>query len=187
MSNSALFIFTDGLEELEAIAPLDILRRAGVTCVTASQTSNLEVKGRNNIRIKADCLLEEVLNQPFDLIVLPGGPGVASLRADPRVINRIKAQVKSNKLLAAICAAPTVLFEAGLLSGKSFTGHFSIAEELPEMITDQAVVVDGSIITSRGAGTAVEFGLRLAEILTGSEKTREVADSIHYLPETLPH
>ena len=180
MSKSALFIFHDGMEELEAVAPLDILRRSGVQCTAASNSESLEVTGRNNINLKADALLDEVLDSSFDVIVLPGGPGVAELRKDLRVIELIKKQSSANKHVAAICAAPTALLEAGLLEGKTYTAHFTVADELPNIRTENAVVVDGNIITSRGAGTAVEFGLKLAEILVGKKMCEEVAGSIHY-------
>jgi len=172
---------------LEAIAPLDILRRSGVTCTAASQTGQLQVTGRNGISLMADCLLDSIAGQTFDLVVLPGGPGVAALRKDSRVIELIKAQASAGKPVAAICAAPIVLKDAGLLEGKAYTAHFTVADELPDIQTTQAVVVDGKVITSRGAGTAVEFGLKLAEILTGKEVSQDVARSIHFHPETLTH
>lgn len=182
MGKSALFVFTDGLEELEAVAPLDILRRSGVDCTVASQTGRLEVTGRNGITLKTDCHFDEVSDRSFDLVVLPGGPGVQALRDNPALIEVLKKQNSADKPLAAICAAPTVLHDAGLLEGRSYTAHFTVADELPKIIENSAVVVDGNIITSRGAGTAVEFGLTLAEILTGGESSREVAESIHHMP-----
>lgn len=182
MSISALFIFTDGVEELEAIAPLDILRRSGITCTSASQSSRLTVVGRNQISLIADCLLDEVLKKHYDLIVIPGGPGVGTLRKDARVIQLVKDQAASGKTVAAICAAPTLLNDAGLLENRSYTAHYTVADELPEIITSKAVVVDGNIITSRGAGTAVEFGLKLAGLLTDEKTAKEVSDSIHFQP-----
>ena len=180
MGKSALFVFTDGLEELEAVAPLDILRRSGVECTVASQTGRLEVTGRNGITLKADCHFAAVSDKSFDLVVLPGGPGVHALRNTPTLLQVLQKQASDGKPLAAICAAPTVLHDAGLLEERSYTAHFTVADELPEIIEDAAVVVDGNIITSRGAGTAVEFGLTLAKILAGEDTAREVADSIHY-------
>ena len=180
MSISALFIFTDGIEELEAIAPLDILRRSGITCTSASQSNQLSVTGRNQISLIADCLLDEALKNDYDLIVIPGGPGVGTLRKDLRVIQLIKKQAASGKTVAAICAAPTLLNDAGLLDNRSYTAHGTVADELPEIITSAAVVVDGNIITSRGAGTAVEFGLKLAELLTDEKTAKKVSDSIHF-------
>ncbi len=182
MGKTALFVFTDGLEELEAVAPLDILRRSGVDCTVASQTDSLEVTGRNGITLKADCYFEEVADKPFDLVALPGGPGVQALRRNPTLLQVLQKQASTGKILGAICAAPTVLHDAGLLEGRSYTAHFTVADELPHIMEDSAVVVDGNIITSRGAGTAVEFGLTLAKILTGQVTAKEVADSIHYRP-----
>ena len=170
------------MEELETIAPLDILRRSGVTCTTASASDKLEVKGKNQILITADRLLADVLAQDFDLVVIPGGPGVYPLRKDPRIVDLLKRLAAQGKTVAAICAAPTLLKDAGLLEGKSYTAHFSVADELPEIKTASAVVVDGNIITSRGAGTAIEFGLTLAELLAGSKVSKEVSDSIHFQP-----
>ena len=185
MGKTALFVFADGLEELEAVAPLDILRRSGVDCTVASQTGSLEVTGRNGITLKADCHFEDVADKPFDLLVLPGGPGVHALRNTPALIEVLQKQASDGKPLAAICAAPTVLHDAGLLEGRSYTAHFTVADELPNIMEDSAVVVDDNIITSRGAGTAVEFGLTLAKILIGEDTAKEVADSIHFRPVPL--
>jgi 4-methyl-5(b-hydroxyethyl)-thiazole monophosphate biosynthesis len=182
MNNSALFIFHEGHEELEVVAPLDILRRAGVECTTASTGDQLEVTGKNGIILKADCLLSEVLDHSFDLLVIPGGPGVYPLREDGRVTELAKRQAEAGKSVAAICAAPTILKDAGLLEGKHYTAHFTVADELPDIKHASAVVVDGNIITSRGAGTAVEFGLELAKLLTSQDTSDEVAESIHYQP-----
>jgi len=182
MSKTALFIFTDGLEELEAIAPLDILRRAGVSCTSASQSNQTEVLGKNGIRLLADCLLSDLKTIDFDLLVIPGGPGVKALRADPGIVRIIQNHAASGKPVAAICAAPTLLNDAGLLENKSYTAHFSVANELPNILEQETVVIDGSIITSRGAGTAIEFGLSLAELLTDSSAAQAVSDSIHFKP-----
>lgn len=180
MSKTSLFILTDGVEELEAIAPLDILRRAGVSCTVASQTERLSVVGRSQITIKADCLLEETIGEDYDLIVLPGGPGVAALRKDPRVIQLIEDQAKAEKLIGAICAAPLLLKDAGLLEDKSYTAHFTTADELPQIDEEAAVVVDENIITSRGAGTAIDFGLSLAVCLVGDKIAETICENIHY-------
>jgi protein deglycase len=180
MSITALFIFTDGIEELEAVAPLDILRRSGVHCTSASQTDNLTVTGRNQITLLADSLLDDVLENTYDLLVIPGGPGVTALRKDSRVLKLTQDHANAGKKVAAICAAPTLLHDAGLLENRSYTAHFTVADELLNIIPSSAVVIDGNIITSRGAGTAIEFGLKLAELTVGPDKAKEVADSIHF-------
>lgn len=176
---TALMLLAHGCEELEAVAPLDILRRGGVDVTVATIETNHLVTGRNAISLHADNSFSELGEQDYDLIVLPGGPGHKTLRENGAVLALLKRQYQEGRWLAAICAAPTVLHEAGLLAGRRYTGHQSIAEELPDL-ADEPVVVDGKIITSRGAGTATRFGLVLVSQLVGEAKAREVAASIHY-------
>ena len=167
----------DGVEEMEAIAPIDLLRRAGVDVTVASITGNRRITGRNAIVIEADILLQEVTG-PYDAIVIPGGPGIKAVRAESKVIESIQEQAKAGRLVAAICAAPTVLLDAGLLKDRRYTAHFGVADELPEIIEDAPVVIDGNIVTSRGAGTATDFGLTLVELLCSESLADEVATSI---------
>jgi len=114
----------------------------------------------------------------FDLLLIPGGPAVAKLRQDGRAAALAKSFVQAGKLVAAICAGPLVLEDAGLLEGKRFTAHFSAANELPGAQTGERVMEDGLIITSRGAGTALEFGLALVDRLFGEAREEEIARSI---------
>jgi len=179
MSKRAIFILTDGVEELEAIAPIDILRRADVDCMVANAGDASEVTGRNHISIKTDGLLKDAMDKPWDLIVIPGGPGVGSLRKNQELVRWVQTHGMSGKLTAAICAAPTQLNDAGLLENKTYTAHASVQNELPQ-ISPQKVVIDGAIVTSQGAGTAVEFGLALVELLCGKDKKTEVSQSIHF-------
>jgi 4-methyl-5(b-hydroxyethyl)-thiazole monophosphate biosynthesis len=169
----------DGFEEIETVVPVDLLRRAGAEVVMAAITSSIHVTGRCGVTMHADALLADVLGQDFDLLFIPGGPGVKALRADGRAAQLGKDFAAKDKVVSAICAAPTVLKDAGLLEGKHFTAHFSVREELPPgLVEDERVVRDGKLITSRGAGTAVEFGLALVETLFGAEKSKEVAAAI---------
>ncbi len=177
---SVLFIFAEGLEELEAVAPLDILRRAGAECTVASLEAEPNVTGRNGIHLRADVSLDAVKDHSFDLVVIPGGPGVAALRKDERVLELLRRHFHGGQLVAAICAGPTVLQAAGLLEGKRSTAHSSVIDEIPGATPDEAVVEDDTVITSRGAGTAIAFGLVLARRLAGPETTRAVEQSIHY-------
>ena len=174
---SALFIIGDGVEEMEAVAPIDLLRRAGVDVTVASITGNRRITGRNAIVLEADILLEEA-SESYDAVVIPGGPGIKAVRAESKVIECIRKQAESGRLVAAICAAPTVLLDAGLLEGRRYTAHFGVANELPEIIEDAPVVIDGNIVTSRGAGTATDFGLTLVELLCSESMADEVATSI---------
>jgi len=180
MSKRVLCLLVDGFEEIETLAPVDLLRRAGADVVLASITGNLQVKGRSNIIIIADTLLENASPQSFDLLLIPGGPGVKAMRADGRAARLAREFANSGKPVAAICAAPTVLSDAGLLAGRRFTAHFSVQNELPQAIASEKVVEDGLLTTSRGAGTALEFGLALIRRLFGDAKANEVAKAIMY-------
>jgi 4-methyl-5(b-hydroxyethyl)-thiazole monophosphate biosynthesis len=175
---TALVILPEGFEEMEAVAPVDLLRRAGVEVTVAALADSIHVTGRNAITIHANTPLSAVGDRLFDLLFLPGGPGVKHLRDDPRVRSIVLAHHAADRWLAAICAAPTVLHDAGLLFGRRYTAHFSIAHELSANLGDERVVADGRILTSRGAGTACEFGLFLVEKLISPEKAREIAAAI---------
>jgi len=126
----------------------------------------------------ADALLADVMEQDFDLLFIPGGPGVKALRADGRAAQLAQRFGGQGKYVSAICAAPTVLHDAGLLAGKHFTAHFSVYPELPEADKNERVVRDGKLVTSRGAGTAIEFGLALVAELFGNEKASEVSAAV---------
>jgi 4-methyl-5(b-hydroxyethyl)-thiazole monophosphate biosynthesis len=177
MSKRVLCLLVDGFEEIEALAPVDLLRRAGAEVVLASLTAERHVTGRCQITVHADALLADVMHESFDLLLIPGGPGVAALRADGRPAQLAAAFARAGKPVAAICAAPTVLADAGLLAGKQFTAHFSVYGELPSALPAERVVEDGLLITSRGAGTAFDFGLALVRRLFGGENAKEVAES----------
>ena len=179
-NKTALIVLTDNFEEIEAVTPIDILRRAEVEVTIASRTASLTVKGRTGIAIAADCLLEDALadGKVYDLVLLPGGPGHKALRGDARVIEIVQAQASANRLLGAICAAPTVLKDAGVIEGRRITAHFSVKDELPNILEKEDVVKDGNIITSRGAGTAVPFALAFVEKLCGYERALKIAHAI---------
>jgi 4-methyl-5(b-hydroxyethyl)-thiazole monophosphate biosynthesis len=175
---NVLTLLADGFEEIEAIASIDLLRRAGADVVVAALAEGIHVTGRSGLTMHADTTLAAVETRNFDCVFLPGGPGTKHLRADPRVRPLVLRHHAEGRWLAAICAAPTVLNDAGLLTGRRYTAHFSVAAELPQLLANERVVVDGNILTSRGAGTAVDFGLLLVEKLFSIEKSREIAVSI---------
>ena len=178
MTKRVLCLVADGVEELELIAPVDVLRRAGAEVVMAAIGEGIHLTGRNGIVLHADALLSGLDPSTFDLLLLPGGAAVAKLRADGRAAELATAFVSVNKPVAAICAGPLVLEDAGLLEGKCFTAHFSAANELPGAQSGERVLEDGLIITSRGAGTALEFGLALVDRLFGEAKEEEIGRAI---------
>jgi 4-methyl-5(b-hydroxyethyl)-thiazole monophosphate biosynthesis len=178
MSKRVLCILAPGFEEIEAIAPVDLLRRAGAVVTLASLNGERLVTGRCQVTIQADAALADVMSQEFDLLFIPGGPGVKGLRADGRPAQLAKAFAGQGKPVAAICAAPTVLADAGLLAGRRFTAHFSVQPELPQALLAERVVEDGNLLTSRGAGTGVDFGLALVRKLFGEAAAQEVSKAI---------
>ncbi len=179
-----LCLLAEGFEEIEVLTPVDLLRRATCEVILAAIAKNQEVTGRNGIAVKTDVLLSQIsaLNgdekPDFDMLLIPGGPGVSRLRQDGRAAQLAAAYAKAGAWVAAICAGPTVLLDAGLLKGRRFTAHFSVKDELPEALGTEHVVIDENIITSRGAGTALEFGLALVQALMGTQKREEIAAAI---------
>jgi 4-methyl-5(b-hydroxyethyl)-thiazole monophosphate biosynthesis len=175
---TVLVMLAEGFEEAEAITPVDVLRRAGAQVTLAALSEGIHVTGRNGLTVHADTTLAAAESSSFDCILLPGGPGVGAMRADRRVIAIVKRQNEAGGWIAAICAAPLVLLDAGALAGRRFTAHTSVTGELPPIVPGDRVVVDGRLITSRGAGTALDFGLSVVENLISREKADEVAKSI---------
>jgi len=173
-----LVVLAEGFEEIEATAPVDVLRRAGAEVTIATIGDGIHVAGRSGLVVHADTTLAAVEAREFDCVFLPGGPGTKKLRADARVLACVARQHAAGRLIAAICAAPTVLLDAGVLAGRRYTAHFSVAGELPDLRADERIVADDNLLTSRGAGTALEFGLFLVEILFSAEKAKEIAASI---------
>ncbi len=171
-----LCILENGFEEIEAITPVDLLRRAGLEVVMAGVSSS-EVVGRSGIQVRTDKRLGDLSPLDFDALFLPGGPAVMELRKNPQVLDLIRHCAAEGKIIAAICAAPLLLHDAGILEGKNFTAHFSTQPELPSF-KDARVVEDANILTSRGAGTALEFGLAFIVKMVGAAAADEVAAAI---------
>lgn len=164
MSKIGVF-FADGCEEIEGLTVVDLARRGGLECVAISINGKDEVTGSHSITFKADAKASDVDFDSLDGIVLPGGlPGTYNLRDSETVQEIIKKFASEEKLVAAICAAPSVLGGAGLLVGKKATCNPGWEEHLKgaTCVTDNAVK-DGNIITSRGMGTAMDFGLAILE------------------------
>jgi 4-methyl-5(b-hydroxyethyl)-thiazole monophosphate biosynthesis len=169
-----LTILAPGFEETEAVTVIDLLRRADIR-VTIAALYEREVTGSHDIPLICDVLLDDVTPQDYDCLFLPGGqPGTNHLKSDSRVLHIVQSFQKADKLITAICAAPTVLHAAGILNGKKVTSYPSEQNVFTESTyLDDLVVHDGQIITSRGVGTALEFALYLVGVLKGDD-VREV-------------
>lgn len=170
-----------GCEELEAVTIIDLLRRAKIEVVTASLNDEPVVASRG-VRLIPDISIDDAIDQNFDMIVLPGGlPGAEHLDNDPRIKSLLKKMANDEKYTAAICAAPKVLANAGILSNKKATSYPGFLENLDLPDTDlktDPVVIDGNVITSRGPGTAMDFALALIETLAGKDKRDEVEKAL---------
>ncbi len=182
MKKRAVVILAEGFEEIEAVVPIDILRRSGVEVIVAG-LSGLEIKGSREVNIKADCLIDDIPEE-FDALILPGGgPGAKNLAASEKVANLIKMQNDKHGIIAAICASPAVVLNStGILAGKKVTCYPSHENDFNSNVTytKDCVVIDGNIITSAGPGTAFEFSLTLAKILAGEEIAQTVGKATLY-------
>ncbi len=166
----------DGFEEVEAIAPIDMLRRAGVEVITVGVTGKTAV-GAHGIPVTADISVDEViLNESLEAVILPGGmPGALNLENSDAVQKAIDYAAENGKLICAICAAPQILGHKGLLGGKKAIAYPGFEKELSGAeISSDFVVCDGSIITAKGAGVATEFGLEIVAQLKGREKAEAI-------------
>lgn len=173
---TALVLLAEGFEELEAVTIIDVLRRGQVAVTTASLAGK-HVKGSHDIVVEADTLHERVSVDDFDALVLPGGPAAQTLREDARAQATIRRAAEKGKLVAALCAAPTALDAAGVLSGKRATAY--PGSELPSAEqVEERVVEDGDVITGRGPGTSMEFALRVVARLSGAAVAKETAEKL---------
>lgn len=182
MSRVCIFL-AEGFEEVEALTPVDLLRRAGIEVATVSMNETKEVTGRSQITVVADVLWADSQADTADMLVLPGGqPGVKNLGAHAELTALLKKYAEEGKLLAAICAAPTIFGGLGLLKGKDATCYPGLEDQLlgANALTDKRVITDGNITTSRGAGTSIPFALRIIEILKSKEDADKVAAGIVY-------
>jgi len=175
----AVFVIGDGTEELEFMAPLDILIRGGFECQVFTPGKHLNCRGRNGIPLTADDMLPPVPAEESlpDVLVLPGGPAAKAFLEIPLVGKWIRECHRHSRWVAAICAAPLLLQQQRLLEGIPYTGHPSIAEALPAL-SEHPVVISGKVITSRGAGTAILFGLTILREVTDHQLAEEVRNAI---------
>jgi len=172
---SVLVPLAQGCEELEAITVVDLLRRAGIDVVTAGLDEQPVKASRGTVLIP-DTTLDDALKRDYDMVVLPGGlPGADHLDNDPRIHTLLRNMAAAGRYTAAICAAPKVLAHSGLLDGRQATSYPGALDDIGGVdYRTEAVVEDGTIITSRGPGTAMDFALTLIERLVGKGKRDEV-------------
>lgn len=179
----AAVLLAEGFEEIEALTAVDLLRRARIYVDTISISDDYMVSGAHGINVQTEDLFDEVDFDEFDMIVLPGGmPGTTNLEAHAGVRKVVQEFCENEKYVGAICAAPSILGNMGLLKGKRAICYPTFEDKLDGAVLVKAPVVqDGNIITSRGMGTAIDFGLKLVEVLSDKLKADEVAESIIYL------
>ncbi|MDT3705226.1 MAG: DJ-1/PfpI family protein [Thiobacillus sp.] len=170
-----LIPLADGCEELEAVTLIDLLRRAGIEVVTAGLKHGI-VKASRGVQLVPDMTLDAALSGEYDMVVLPGGmPGATHLKEDTRILGLVRNMAAAGKYTAAICAAPMVLAEAGVLEGRQATSYPGVLDGLPGVsVSAEAVVQDGKVLTSRGPGTAMDFALALVETLKGAAVRQQV-------------
>ena len=169
----------DGVEELEAVTVIDVLRRGGIEVVSAALGRERAVAGSRGVTLLADAVWDELEIDTFDAITLPGGgQGTENLAADDRVVAAVRSFAEADKFVTAICAAPTVLAQAGVLKGRRATCYPACAAALGKAYDNAPVIADGRIITSQGPGTAMLFALVLVQHLAGEETARKVAGGL---------
>jgi len=183
MSKRVLCVLAEGFEEVEAVTPVDMLRRAGMEVVVAG-LSGIDIVGSHGITLLADCEFGEVTGEDFDAVFLPGGKGGAeNLAADKEVIDYINEMYEKGGLVSAICASPgVVLGKTKFISGKRVTCYPGFEKYLPKeaKYSDERVVIDGNIITGKGAGAAAEFTSAVITYLSNKENADKVFDAMFF-------
>lgn len=180
-----LVAIANGSEELESVTVVDLLRRAGAHVTVASVESNTRVTASRHVKIEADCTVEQLPEQTWDVIVLPGGmPGAERLGANPALMTLVNQQLLDQRWVAALCAAPAVVLgRHHLLKNISATCYPTFQQELATQAKEvrrERVVIDQKVVTSQGPGTAIEFTLTLIELIFGHNKRNEIAAQILY-------
>lgn len=181
MSRIAVF-FADGYEEIEALTVVDLCRRGGLDVDTVSVTEEAEVKGSHGISVRMDKRFSQADFDGYDMLVLPGGmPGTRNLEACGELMRQIDAFYAGGRYIGAICAAPSIFGHRGILKGRRACSYPSFEDQLEGAeVTKGPVEVSDHVITSRGMGTAIDFGLAILSVFQGEEKAAQTAESIQY-------
>ena len=182
--NVALFL-APGCEEIEALTVADILYRAGIACDTISVAKGREVTSSHKVTIVADKHIDEADLDAYDMLVLPGGlPGTPNLHANEKLMAAVHSFAEAGKPLSAICAAPSIFAEEGLLKGRRATSNpgfqHVLAEQGADLVTDEPVVVDENFTTSQGMGTAIDFALEIVRRFQGDDAVEAMKPKIVY-------
>ena len=177
---NACAVFTDGFEEIELIATTDVLLRAGVDIKLASAKNELEVKGAHGIKIIADTTIDKIKDEDFDVMILPGGPGSFSLKDDENILDFVRKFDFGGKLVCAICAAPIILHNAGILENKKYCSHPCVHDALPSVDKSSRVVTDENLITAIGPGASIDFALAIITKLFGQKRSDEIKKDLLY-------
>jgi 4-methyl-5(b-hydroxyethyl)-thiazole monophosphate biosynthesis len=188
MTQKILVPIAEGFEEIEAVTIIDVMRRADLEVTVAGLGTSSPILGSRGIRVQPDVALEDLDPTGFDVIVLPGGLGCTeAFMGDEGVLASLRTHHGAGKLTAAICAAPMVLAKAGLIDGVPVTSHPAVRGNLgnAEVCDSPRVIQSGNVMTSQGAGTAMEFALALVEELCGADKASELATAM-VVPEAVP-
>ena len=178
MTKAVLFLAT-GFEDVEVAGIIDTLSRGGVEVVIAGLQAG-DIEGKYRLKVVPDIAIDDIELENYDAVILPGGyPGYANLGADERVLDTVKRAFEIGVFVAAICGAPSVLAKAGVLKGKKATIYPGMEAELTgAKPSNERVVVDGTVVTSQGPGTALEFGVKLVEIFAGDKKARALKEEL---------
>ena len=181
MSKAYVFL-AEGFEEIEGLTVVDLLRRANVETEMVSVMEGKQIKGSHGIKVTADSMFADVDFSDADVLVLPGGmPGTLNLGNHEGLCELLKKQYEAGKMIAAICAAPSVFGKLGFLQGRTATCYPGFEDKLDgAVVSDAKVVADGNVITSRGLGTAIDFSLKLIELLADKETADKISEAIIY-------
>lgn len=172
-----LVVCADGSEDIELASITDTLRRAKANVTLATVNASLRTTLARGLKIEADALLDDVKDETFDAIALPGGmPGAKHLAASPALVRMLQEHQKNGKIVAAVCASPAVVLQAhGLIGDRHAVAYPAFLDKLAKPVKDARVVVDGALITSAGPGTSIEFALAIVEALFGADLAKELA------------
>jgi len=177
MSTKAVVFLADGFEEIEAVTPIDVLRREGVNVITVTINETKKVTGAHRIVMEPDFVFSDGEHTDADVVILPGGmPGTANMQNHSGLCQFVKAHAESGKLTAAICAAPSILGSLGLLQGKTATCYPGWEDKLIGAdITDKAVAISENFVTGRGAGVSMDFALALVWEIIGKQEMQALS------------